>query len=398
MYIIRCKWCRLAILVTLVVASIALLVVVYSQQTSKQARIGTTDFIQYWAAAKLLIEGKNPYDSIAMVEVEQTIDSVRTEPILMWNPPWTLVLALPFALLPFGIASWFWLVVNVALALTCGMLLWHMYLRGRNLRIWLGALCTACFMPVLQAIQMGQISLWLLVGVTGFLVAIREKRFYLAGAALFFLTIKPHVVLIFIAAVVWWILREKKWRILVGGVAALFAASVVVGLISPAVFSQYLHAAASPPLYWRSASMGTWLRTLFGADKQWLQFLPTVIGLAGFIVWALRYKDNWEWPSLVPGLLLASTISSAYGWGFDQVTLIPAAVTLILGLKYLQPRQRILLLGLYVLAQAVLLLETQLLVDSSVEYWFPLVLVSLYVWQKRMLRSTKTRPPGMIQA
>ena len=179
--------------------------------------------------------------------------------------------------------------------------------------------------------------------------------------------------------------------------AALTAALAVVTLISPSVIPQYLATIGSPPLYWRSATLGTWLRTLWGADKHWLQFLPTIIALIGLVAWAFGYKGAWNWKSLTPGLLLVSTISASYGWGFDQVTLLPVVMSLIFNLAKLTSSQRRLLLGLYLLTQVGLVIQTQLRIDSSFTFWFPLVLAILYGLQHRMLHSPRSQPIKMSQ-
>ena len=381
------QWFRLVVLGGLVLASVVLLVFVLRQsEPGRLLEVGTVDFTQYWAAARLLLQRQNPYDAVLLLAAERAAGWAKHEPILMWNPPWTLALALPYAALPFGTAAKAWLITNILLVLACGVLLWRAFAPLDAGRLWLGGIAAVAFVPVMLALQMGQISPWLLVGITGFLMAVRARRDGLAGASLVLLTIKPHVGYLFLFGIAWWIVREHRWRVLLGGAAALTAACAAVELISPAVFGQYLRAAASPPLYWRSATLGTWLRTAFGAEQRWLQFLPTGIGLAGFVVWAIRHKGKWDWLNLAPGLLLASAISAAYGWGFDQVTLLPVVVLLITSLRFMPQAHRAFLLGVYMLAQVGLLLQTQFMVDSSVAYWHPIVLTGLYAWQQWNIR------------
>jgi hypothetical protein len=378
---------RLAVLGALVLASFVLLARQLAQAApSDLANFSGHDFTQYYGAARLLLQRANPYDPVTLLAMERTIGWTALDPILMWNPPWTLALVLPLTALPFNLAAWAWLALNSGLMLVCGAALWRIIAPGDR-RYWIGMGAAIVFMPTLQALRLGQISPWLLVGITGFLVAVHARRDGLAGATLVLLTIKPHVSFLFLFAIAWWVVRERRWRVPLGAVATLAGACVVVGVISPAIFGQYLRAASGPPLYWRSATLGTWLRTAFGAEQKWLQFLPSVIGLILCVGWVIRRKGAWDWSHLAPGLLLASMIFATYGWGFDQVILLPMVVAFIVGLLTLHNGQRALLLGLYAFAQLGLLVQTQLNVDSSLWYWHPLVLAGLYMWQQRMAGS-----------
>src|SRR5262245_1983579 len=57
------------------------------------------DFVEYWAAGRLNAHGENPYDPERVHELER--QAGRTEEgVLMWNPPWTLTLVMPFGLFP----------------------------------------------------------------------------------------------------------------------------------------------------------------------------------------------------------------------------------------------------------------------------------------------------------
>ncbi|MHB1357082.1 MAG: hypothetical protein ACYCZF_14025, partial [Anaerolineae bacterium] len=239
---------------------------------------------------------------------------------------------------------------------------------------------------------------WLLVGITGFLVSIHTQRDYLAGAFLVLLTIKPHIGFLFLLAIAWWVVRKRRWGVLLGGAAALAAACAVVGLISPAVFEQYLSAAAGPPLYWRSTTLGTWLRVVFGSEQHWLQFFPPGVGIFLFVAWALRHQGEWNWPRLAPELLLASVIFAAYGWSFDYVVLLPVVVAIMAGLRTLTGRQRVVVVGLYGLTQLGVLLVNQYGIDASYYYWYPLVLAGLYVWQQKLTREVSYQGVDKVSA
>lgn len=380
---------RIALLAFLVILAILLL-------ASQIGRLGLTklapnwslDYQQYWGAARVLVAGGNPYDAVTLTKMEATTGIWIGLPVRLWNPPYTLMLALPFAALPFDLAALAWLATSALVVMVCGAALWRLFAPHGDRRYWLGMIMAIAYLPTLQTLEMGQISVWLLAGITGFLVALRARRDTLAGAALILLAIKPHVSFLFLLAIAWWIVREHRWRVLLGASATLAVACTLVGLISPAVFGQYLRAAAGLPLYWRTATLGTWLRTIFGFELYWLQLLPSVLGVIILAVWITRHREAWDWPWLLPVLLLGSTIFAAYGWSYDTMILLPVVIILISRLRTLPVREHTIMFSAYIVAQFAMLTLNQLSLEGVTYYWYPLVLAGLYAWQQGITRLT----------
>ena len=74
-------------------------------------RLPLFDFVEYWAAGRLNLEGHNPYDPDAVHELEKAAG--RAEPgVLMWNPPWSLPFVMPFGLLEVHTAHLLWLLLQ----------------------------------------------------------------------------------------------------------------------------------------------------------------------------------------------------------------------------------------------------------------------------------------------
>ena len=341
---------------------------------------GSHDFIEYWSAARLLWHGGNPYDPATLLAVERAAGWPEPQPLLMWNPPWTLVLVLPLALLPFGLATVVWLLLRLGLVLGSGVLLWRYFAPGDG-RYWIGLALAAGFVPGLFALQMGQISPWLLAGVVGFLWAERSQRDVLAGGALALLMIKPHIAYLFWLAALGWAWWSRRRGVLMGWLAALIAASGLVLLFAPDIFTNYLAAAARPPLYWATPTLGTWLRLFFGLERRWLQFLPSLVGgLALLVWWFWRRRRLWRWEAVAAPLLLASASTAAFGWSLDQVVLLPAVVDLVGRLRTAPTARKATVLGVLAAFQCALLVQNLHEVNDVFYIWHPLALAGLFLW------------------
>ena len=85
------------------------------------------DFVEYWAAGRLNALGQNPFEGSLLLPLEREAGRDTDEPVMMWNPPWTLSLAMPVGLLPARIAQLLWLAVSLLLVVACADRLWLVY-------------------------------------------------------------------------------------------------------------------------------------------------------------------------------------------------------------------------------------------------------------------------------
>ncbi len=125
------------------------------------------DFVEYWSASRLLLTHRNPYSSEEMLSIQRTAGWLESEPLMMWNPPWSLTLLIPFGFLKYSLGRLVWLLLNLGLIVVASDCLWRIY--GGALRLRLVAwLLGFSFLPSLVALSIGQISPIVLVGITGF--------------------------------------------------------------------------------------------------------------------------------------------------------------------------------------------------------------------------------------
>src|SRR6478609_8803471 len=180
------------------------------------------DFVEYWAAARLTLDGLNPYDPSLLLPLQRAAGRDTDEAVMMWNPPWSLAVVLPLGWLSAREAQLLWLVVNLAAVGFCGDRLW-LRLGGSRERRWVGWAAALAFLPTLFALQSGQIGPILLLGAVLFLECERRGWPVLAGAATVLLAVKPHLAYLVWAAIgMAWLTRRDRapTRMVAGGALA----------------------------------------------------------------------------------------------------------------------------------------------------------------------------------
>lgn len=257
-----------------------------------------TDFFQEWASARNVLGGLPAYaghrETIIRYMGRLDPDSVVVE--VNAHPPTSILLALPFAALPYFEALFVW---NLASLAALGASLW-LVARGLGL-VWkaeavfpLVALLALCN-PLLQQIWLGQLNLVLLLLLTGAWAADRAHRPWTAGAlvgAAMAIKLFPGFLLIYFAL-------RRNWKALAAAAIALCAltALTLVALGAGAYLSYFRDALPRVQAFqswWNNSSLTGLAKKLFGppTPRPWL-------------VW--RVEPLWNWPlaSRVVPLLLS---------------------------------------------------------------------------------------------
>lgn len=348
------------------------------------------DFIEYWAAARLTLDGQNPYDPNLLLPLQQTNGRHTDEAVMMWNPPWSLTVVLPLGFFPAREAQLLWLAINFIAMIFCGDRLW-LLLGGARERRWIGPVMALVALPTAFALQSGQIGPLLLLGAVLFLECERRGDHFAAGAATVLLAIKPHLAYLVWVAILYQAITRGRWRIILGGVTAGLLCAAIPLAFNPQIWHQYADALGNrPPSQWVSPTLGTVLRLAFGERVFGLQFVPVAIGLAWFAWHWRNHHESWDWAEQTPLLLLVSFATAPYGaWPFDMVLLLPAVVWLVV--KSQPPVRRWVIAGLVAINLGCLALN--LLKISS--FWFlwvsPAVLL-LYIVATRQGKPVAKTP------
>lgn len=304
---------------------------------------GVTDFVQYWTASHLLMNGQNPYDRSAVDAVQLGL-AMKDHPILMWNPPNIVPLIIGFSVLPFAWAVDLWLVVSVILFLTAVMLVIPVPRRMRPvdalIRNRLALVYLFSFYPLFLMLSYGQISSVLLASFAGYLFfacgkdRAGLKDTFIGGMCLGIGTIKPHLLWVPYLMVVYDSLSHRTFRTLWGLILCTVGLYMVTLLTFPSILGDYLSAWRESPIYWKTPTIGSWLQEITELHQLWVRLLPTLVAaITIIIIFYLKYVRNGVSAEIsyeiLVGAVPASLIFSPYGWVYDQLLLIPLGIWML---------------------------------------------------------------------
>jgi len=321
--------------------------------------IPVDDFVAYWAAARLQIQGQNPYTPALILDVERAAGSREREPLVMLNPPWTLVFLLPFGMVAYPVGRIAWLLTAFFAVVLGTWWAWQVYGGSSSRSVWVAGLIAISFLPVWVVLALGQIDPLILAGLAGFLYFENRSHHGLAGACIVLMTVKPHLFYLFWIALILWVFEARRWSVLIGAVLAGMVAVTLAAAANPSVMFQYLEVVLNqpPPLSWLTPTIGTFLRLQFGMDRHWLQFIPMALGIAWLLLRWHRWRRAWSWAAQLPLLVVVSLATTSYVWFYDQVVLLPALIQIAAtGWGIWPVRRRIWVFALFIGLNSVLLL------------------------------------------
>jgi len=364
----------------------------FGRQTEKSV-LPTLDFVEYWAAGRLCLAGSNPYSWDAMLALEKSVGMKPTQspetgeetPLMMFNPPWTLVFVMPLALPSFPLSRLLAFVLGIAVCVLCADAIWKKY-GGTSERRWVSWIVGLSFVPTLQVLQMGQIGPLLLLGLVGFLYCIEESG-WSAGIATVLVAIKPHLFGVFAAALFLWTVHQRRWSVFGG--AALMVIIIMACLVgaNPNLIDQYQHCMIEhSPRDGRTPILGALLRMPFGPKQFWLQLIPQVVGLVWVAVYWYRRRDRWVWLEQLPLLVLISLLTTPYGaWPFGLVVLLLPVIEIAVRAEQASRSQLAIIVAVYAAIEVPAMALSVAGVDPFYFVWMPPVLLLSYLGLRRML-------------
>ncbi len=346
------------------------------------------DFLDYWAAGRLNLDGDNPYDPTNLQSIQNNIIPSESGPIMMWNPPWFLPIAMVFGSLTYPIARFLWFLLTIAVLCISVFSLWQLNGGTKDTRL-ISLVIGFTFLPVFYCIIKGQVSMFLLLGLVGFLYFSYQGNGWMAGISLALLAIKPHIVYLFLIVVPIWAVYYKKWSTLFGVIATLLVATIIPVISNHEVLNQYIYTITNiPPTNSATPTFGSIIRVLLRNRNYLLQLIPSFLG----IIWILYYwwlnRLNWDWLKQAPLIVLVSLLTTPYAWIWDQnvalIALIQIGVLLLLAKdRYLT----VLVVSTYILLE---ILEFSIKGGQFWTFWFAPALLIFYLASRNILQSKIT--------
>ena len=368
--------------IALIIAGVIFLVVMPQPFPAHLAKV---DFQAYWGASYLLAHSENFSDPVRLLEVQQQLAGWDEDtPQMTWNPPWLLMLLLPLTILTFDRASWIWFLINITLVFTSTLFLWYLYTSQPETRrrIGLGLLMAFLFMPTLTTLLVGQVSTLVLFGLAGFLYYYEHRRqpFY-AGVALALTTVKPHLVYITVPLILLEMVRQRRWRTIIGLFMPLLLGVLIAFLLRPTFLGEYFSTVGGGDLLRRTVpTLGFFLSRITGWPA--IRLMGVVILPIVILLWWQRWRrSSLTMSDLVASTILLSVITAPFGWSFDVVVFLAPLVQLLIWMVEgkLDRYRSLAILLLFAAANAVALYQRSLQLRDDYFFWFPIAMACLYL-------------------
>jgi hypothetical protein len=291
-------------LLVLVILSIATLGVTIwgCYQIASQDGAGGRFWIEWIAVRAKVVDGISPYSATASTRIQNQVGNVYRwasgiEPV--YNSPLiSAIITLPFAMISNKTqALTAWLVLQFVVILLT--ILAGMRVTGWKPTWWF-------FIVVILLILLsprstvswyeGSMTIWVSGLVAAVLLAIKGKRFEMAGILLALTMIQPQVVLVFVVFVLIWAGSQRKWTLVFWFFSSLLILSLLAVFLVRDWPIQYLRILWHYSDYFSPGSPGyafqQWWPGL-GRQLGWIQ--SAILGLILFVEWWLARRSNFRW-------------------------------------------------------------------------------------------------------
>ena len=305
----------------IVLFGLASLGAIFSFSLTEQSA-ATRDFIGYWAAGQQIVHGANPYDADQVLRLEKAIGLGNLQIKITPSPPVGLALVLPLGFFGAKAGLVFWMLAELGFLSLSLFVIWALEGRPDSRLHLLGYL----FAPALACFMAGQIGIFLLLGLSLFLLWHETLPFW-AGAALLPMTLKPHLFLPVALVLLLWIVRKRVWRIVAGLLSAMSVSFALVLAFDPHAWSQYASMLHTNLMQDRFApTLSAYLRWDIAPTAVWLEYVPTTLACLWAIWYFWRRRERWDWMQQGLLVVIVGVMCAPYAWLTDEAVLLPAVL------------------------------------------------------------------------
>jgi hypothetical protein len=344
--------------------------------------LGSGDFHAYWSASYLLSQGKDFADPDLLFETEKTLTGwPYSFTIFTWNPPWLLVMLLPYSAVSFERGKWLWLLTNITVVFIGSLWAWLSCVQTKKGRqfLWLAPVVAFFLVATLLVFIMGQVSGLVFWGLAGFLFWQHRNSPFISGIFLVFTLVKPHLVYITVPLILLTMLYQRQWRFFAGFLGSLAALTAVVFVLRPSFLTSYVQTVGGGDLfYYESPTLGGILDFAFG--WYFSKFIGVLILPFGLFVW-WRFRKQIDLYTLTAVATLLSIITVPFGWSYDAIVLLIPLIQMVAWLKEgAFSRQRIVFFASLLVTLNVLTFALRVRTVNEVFYfWVPIAVAVIYL-------------------
>ncbi len=357
--------------------------------------IGRGDFRAYWSTSYLLLHDQSCSNNARLLEIQNNETGwSRDYPMRTWNPPWVSAWFLPLALLNFQPATRVWLLINIALVLMSIVLARRLFLgQDQDKRhLWLLALGVILFPSTIVAILMGQVNLLVFAGLILFLWLYLAGHDTAAGVALSLTLFKPHLIYLALLIILLVVLKERRWKVILGFGAAIFISTAIVLLLRPSFILECLTSTSNSSLLsWRTPTLTTVLQLLLG--WWWLRIIGILLVPLAILFW-FRNRNRIPFLVIIDLTVIASIITSPFGWSYDFVVLLLPMMHIWSWLfsRGIKRREALLILVINSLIYFAYYYQRIQTRSELYYFWIPLAIAGLYLWTWRRVQDRDLFP------
>jgi hypothetical protein len=302
----------------------------YPEGSMQQLRFGRIDALEYWSANQLADNNMNPYSGSEMFKLQRSILPM-SEPIMMWNPPWTLSIFDPFLRIQnFNSFTQIWFIGSILAYVSSCWILIRLFINDSKIDIPL-LIVILSFSPFLSALSLGQISVWPLLGFSLFLLSTRQSNPLVCWIGLVFMSIKFHLFLALAPVIALYSYKQNYLR-----------SALILVTISPAIYIIFepelfltwfkitlgISAAdnAIPARTWATTTLPSLIQLTSGYRIDYTILSLALIFIVALICAKTKLQRFIDLKLVVILVLLISLPLMPFAWFFDYTVIVPALI------------------------------------------------------------------------
>ena len=351
---------------------------------TKFADFGAGDFTQYWTAFQIVTAGGNPYNGDLMLRYQQNLSPTLNNTIMMWNPPWLLLLLYPILSFSFIEAARLWFVIGLGIYLFSSFSFIKKLTGNNTIGLQFG-LIIIFFNPLWCSLSSGQIGIILWAAGCFFYCFLVAKKDLYAGIVFSILSIKPHLFYLIGLLAFFEVIRSKRYKLDLGFFIGIIFQISLCEIIWPSAIKNWITSILSDQggpyiriVDWQVNNLVGLCRTIMthfsNGQDTWPELMILIPGLFFISSFLFLLKTKRNIISLFPYFLCLSLFSAPYGWPYDQTCLM---LTQLITINKASNTHRTLIISAFLFINVLMYPLAKLIGEVYVFSLFPVLVLAI---------------------